>query len=84
MSGRDAGDCGRKIPRGDALKPGDLLLFDGNPKHVVIYIDENHIIDSTSGQRGGVDVRDIRKAGNKWCRPTVDNPRFLFARRPIE
>jgi cell wall-associated NlpC family hydrolase len=84
INGVDSQFTGRKIPRGDELKKGDLVYFKGNPNHVVIYIDENHIIDSTSGQSEGVDIRDLRLPENKWCRPIPGNPRFLFARRPIE
>ena len=75
---------GRKLNPGEELQKGDLVFFSGDPKHVVIYIDENHIIDSTSSRPEGVQVRDVRKPHNKWCRPTPDNPRYLGARRFIE
>lgn len=75
---------GRKLAPGESLKKGDLILLDGNPKHVVIYIDENHVIDSTSSKAEGVQVRDMRLAGNAWYRPNTANPRFLCVRRVIE
>lgn len=75
---------GRKLSSGEPLKKGDLVFFDGDPKHVVIYIDENHIIDSTSGRQEGVQVSDVRLRGNRSCRPHPENPRYLGARRLIE
>jgi cell wall-associated NlpC family hydrolase len=75
---------GRKLAPGESLKKGDLLFIAGNPKHVVMYIDENHVIDSTSSKADGVQVRDMRLNGNKWYRPTADNSRFICARRVIE
>lgn len=68
----------------EKLQKGDLVFFNTHPKHVVIYIDENHIIDSTSGKPEGVQVRDVRLSKNKWCRPDPSNHLFIFARRPIE
>ena len=32
----------------------------------------------------GVGVRDLTLSSNEWCRPGVNNPRYLGARRPIE
>lgn len=75
---------GRKLSRNEQPKKGDLVFYDGNPKHVVIYIDENHIIDSTSACREGVDVRDTRESRHLWCRPTGDNSRVLGFKRFIE
>lgn len=75
---------GPRVPRDAPLKKGDLVFLNTNPKHVVIYIDANHVIDSTSGRREGVGVRDVNTRESRWCRPTADNPLFLFARRPIQ
>jgi cell wall-associated NlpC family hydrolase len=83
IDGVDSHLSGRKIDRNAPLKKGDLVFFKGDPNHVVIYMDENHIIDSTSC-RSGVGIRDLRESRNAWCRPIPSNSRFLFARRPIE
>lgn len=79
--GIDSREAGRLLGKNEPLKKGDLLFYDGNPKHVVIYVDKYHVIDSTSG-KPGVDIRDIREAGNKWYGTHTD--RYLGARRPIE
>lgn len=75
--------AGRVLASNEPLKKGDLILLNGRVKHVVIYIDENHVIDSTSIRPEGVQVRDVREPHNKWCRPH-NNPHFICARRPIE
>jgi len=71
------------IGRNEPLKKGDLILLEGNPspRHVVIYIDQNHVIDSTSTKTVG--IRDIRLRGNEWYTPDYTNRRYLGARRII-
>jgi cell wall-associated NlpC family hydrolase len=83
---RDAAGAGQYIPKGEPLKKGDLVYFKGSVNHVGIYLDENHIIESSSrsGSRfaqGGVRITDTRI--DRTFRTTRDNPRYLFARRPI-
>jgi cell wall-associated NlpC family hydrolase len=73
---------GRLLAPREAPQKGDLLFFDTDPRHVVIYIDEHHVIDSTSLRPEGVQVRDIREERNKRYRMT--NPKFLGSRRLIE
>lgn len=67
---------GRRLQAGESFKPGDLLFImkrDGSQvSHVVIFIDEAHIIDDTGG---GVAVRPF--AG--WYKT-----HFSHARRLIE
>lgn len=77
--------AGRFIGPNEPLQKGDLVLFHGeHVKHVVIYMDENHIIDSTPGTPDGVFIRDIRLPSNQWCRPDQSNPRYIGTRRVIE
>ncbi len=74
--GKDA--PGRKLAPNEPLKPGDLMyiLLEDRSKvsHVVIYVDENHIIDS-HGKNGG--VKEHAPVG--WYKT-----HFAFARRIIE
>jgi hypothetical protein len=76
-----AGPMGRRIPQGGPFEPGDLVYLhpDGNTSqasHVVIYVDDQHIIDSRVNAQNviGVQVRD--RSG--WYRDAV-----LGAWRPI-
>ena len=52
---------GRKLAVGDKLEPGDLIFIlrknRSRVSHVVIYVDEGHIIDSTGP---GVRLRDFK------------------------
>lgn len=75
---------GRKLANDEPLQKGDLLFYDTTPKHVVIYVDEQHVIDSTSCRPEGVQIRDLYLSRNHWYRPTADNPLFLGAQRPID
>lgn len=79
-----SGLAGRKLGPNEPLQKGDLILLDGDPRHVVIYIDEHHVIDSTSGRSSGVQISDIRQNGSKWYTPNSSNPRFLGVKRFIE
>ncbi|KQH80452.1 hypothetical protein AO501_15760 [Mycobacterium gordonae] len=76
-----AGPMGRRIPKEGPFVPGDLLYLHpngdaGHASHTVIYIDDQHILDSrvNAQNRIGVQVRD--RAG--WYREAV-----LGAWRPI-
>jgi hypothetical protein len=76
-----AGPMGRRIPREGPFAPGDLVYLHPNgsasqASHVVIYIDDQHIIDSRVNAQNvvGVQVRDRRG----WYRGAV-----LGAWRPI-
>lgn len=83
---RWAKNAGRELGPNEPLQRGDLLLIlakaKGRPHHVVIYVDENTVIDSTSG-KPGVGLRDIRVAGCKWYQQQ-GNPRYFCALRPLE
>jgi cell wall-associated NlpC family hydrolase len=56
-----AGAPGRLLAAGEAFEPGDLLFILKSDRtcvsHVVIYLDDEHIIDSTVG---GVAVREFK------------------------
>ena len=56
-----AGAPGRLLAAGEAFEPGDLLFILKSDRtcvsHVVIYLDDGHIIDSTVG---GVAVREFK------------------------
>jgi hypothetical protein len=76
-----AGPMGRRIPGGGPFEPGDLVFLHPNgsasqASHVVIYIDDQHIIDSRVNAQNlvGVQVRERRG----WYRDAV-----LSAWRPI-
>ncbi|MEE6177255.1 NlpC/P60 family protein [Mycobacterium sp. 050134] len=76
-----AGPMGAHIPADGPFEPGDLLYLHPNgnasvASHVVIYIDEGHVIDSrvSAQNRVGIQVRD--RVG--WYRSAV-----LGAWRPI-
>jgi hypothetical protein len=69
--------AGRKLAEGEALAPGDLIFLWNRDHsqilHVTIYVDEEHVIDST--RKGGVELR----ARKGWY-----NTRFAWARRLVE
>ncbi|MCA9507019.1 MAG: C40 family peptidase [Myxococcales bacterium] len=72
--------AGRKLRSGENFEPGDLLYIGDSNKsrvvHVVIYVDPDHIIDSTSSStNSGVQVRKF----DGWYKS-----RFMHARRVIE
>lgn len=76
-----AGPLGRRIPKEGSFEAGDLIYLHpsgdaGRASHVVIYIDDAHIVDSrvNAQNRVGVQVRD--RVG--WYRDAV-----LGAWRPI-
>jgi cell wall-associated NlpC family hydrolase len=80
-----ANQAGRKLGADEPLKKGDLIFLDTDPRHVVIYIDENHVIDSTSLRPEGVQVRDLRELKNKKrYTPNATNSKFMYVRRVIE
>lgn len=69
-----AGPMGRRIPANDPFQPGDLVFLHPNgdssrASHVVIYVDDAHIVDSrvSAQNRVGVQVRDRRG----WYREAV-------------
>lgn len=75
----------RKLRPEEKLEKGDLILIGGNVKHVVIYIDEDHVIDSTSLKRDGVQIRNVNDPDNqRYKHNKNENPRFMCALRVIE
>lgn len=78
--------AGRKLAPHEKLERGDLVFLEWGTMHVVIYIDENQIIDSTNiyKNKNGIYIRDIRKSQHHWYHPDLDNPYYLGARRFIE
>lgn len=76
-------EAGKIIWPGEPLQKGDLCFFSGTPKHVVIYLDENHVIESTSAGDGIARVVDVTNPVYKRLRCNSNNPNYLFARRPI-
>ncbi len=79
-----AHSVGRKLDQSEALKKGDLLYYNGNVRHVAIYMDPTHVIESTSSGQGVARVVDISKPQYAYLKPNSSNPKFLFARRAIE
>jgi|GEM_PF-6329168 len=75
---------GKMLAPNALLMKGDLIFFNGKPKHVVIYFDEYHVIDSTSSKPEGVGVRDIRRPENRRYIANTTNKRFLGVKRLIE
>jgi NlpC/P60 family len=76
-----AGPMGRRIPKDGPFEPGDLLYLHPNgnanqASHVVIYIDDQHIIDSRVNAQNLVGVQVRNRRG--WYRDAV-----LGAWRPI-
>lgn len=71
--------CKKDLP----LQKGDLIFFNTTPRHVMIYINENYVIDSTSTRESGVQVRDLRKIWNQWCVPDRNNSYYLGGKRFI-
>lgn len=76
-----AGPMGQRIPQDGPFEPGDLIFLhpDGNTNqasHVVIYIDDQHIIDSRVNAQNLVGVQIRSREG--WYRGAV-----LSAWRPI-
>ncbi|MBX9704566.1 MAG: C40 family peptidase [Silvanigrellaceae bacterium] len=77
-----AKNAGRKLNPNEPLQRGDLLLYKGNINHVVIYVNENLIIDSTR-HKPGVGLRDIIiDQGGRYQMQNIHN--YLFALRPVE
>jgi hypothetical protein len=77
-----AGPMGQRIPEDGPFEPGDLIYLHPNgnasqASHVVIYLDDQHIIDSRVNAQNliGVQIRDRRG----WYRDAV-----LAAWRPID
>lgn len=71
-------NAGRALKENEPLQAGDLILIKGREiNHVVIYVNEYHVIDSTSGMK--VDFRDIRLPENRWY-----TKNHICIRRPIE
>ena len=69
-----AGPMGQHLPADGPFQPGDLLYLhpDGDttrPSHVVIYIDDNHIIDSRLNAQGLAGVQVRQREG--WYRTAV-------------
>lgn len=76
-----AGPMGVRIPKEGPFEPGDLLYLhpDGNENeasHVVIYVDDQHIIDSRINVQNVIGVQVRNRVG--WYREAV-----LGAWRPI-
>lgn len=76
---KQAEEAGRKLKTSEKLEPGDLLFIWNKSKtkisHVVIYVNENTIIDSTiTPQANGVALRPFKG----WYKE-----RFAWARRVI-
>jgi cell wall-associated NlpC family hydrolase len=69
-----AGPMGQRIPAPGPFQPGDLLYLhpDGNTttaSHVVIYLDDNHVIDSRLNAQGVAGVQVRQREG--WYRSAV-------------
>lgn len=76
-----AGPMGQAIPREGPFQPGDLLFLhpDGNPNeasHVVILMDDQHVIDSRVNAQNLIGIQIRNREG--WYRTAV-----LSAYRPI-
>jgi cell wall-associated NlpC family hydrolase len=81
QSNGTAGPMGRRIPQEGPFAPGDLVYLhpngnEGHASHVVIYIDDQHIIDSRVNAQNVVGVQVRNRVG--WYRAAV-----LGAWRPI-
>lgn len=77
-----AGRMGRRIPKEGPFEPGDLVYLhpdksDSQASHVVIYIDDQHIIDSRVNIQNVVGIQIRNRVG--WYRDAV-----LSAWRPID
>ena len=77
-----AGPMGRRIPQEGPFEPGDLIYLHPNgnkseASHVVVYIDDQHIIDSRVNAQNVVGVQIRNRLG--WYRDAV-----LAAWRPID
>ena len=68
-----------------SLQAGDLILLNGMPKHVVIYLGSGKIVDSTSWKEQGVGVTDLgsRHQSRDWRNPFRHPGKLILVRRPI-
>lgn len=69
----------------EELQPGDLILRKGNPKHVIIYLGNGKVADSTSYRGQGVGITDLGTdfSKNDWRNPFKYPDKFILVRRPI-
>lgn len=71
--------AGRKLSKSEALKKGDLLFFkdsSGRIIHAGLYIDKTTMIDESSSNKTGVQIKAF---GKGWTKTN-----FAYARRVIE
>ncbi|WP_156669983.1 MULTISPECIES: NlpC/P60 family protein [unclassified Mycobacterium] len=77
-----AGPMGRRVPQEGPFRPGDLIYLHPNgdasrASHVVIYVDDGHIIDSRVNAQNRLGVQVRNRSG--WYREAV-----LGGWRPID
>ncbi len=79
---RQAEQAGRLLNSNEAPQAGDLIFLHSEDhsriSHVVIYVDENHIIDSTGAGGGFNSGVELRPFTGKY------RNRYAFARRVLE